>query len=918
MTTRSAFPFAALATACVLVLAAPVSAQTYPLLRTVSAPDFTPQASFYNPARDEIVVISFGGSDAQIYDSDGDLVRATAPLPTPLGNTVDGATFDGVRGVGLVVRHSCNLIELDPVTLDIAASRSLVGSGSIAAPTVCAGVDLGSDGLLYVLDNATSRVLVYPRDGTVPLRTFSVALTTLDNLARAPGTDLLVLANNILGQFVIYRESGVLVSGPSPLGTGIILGSHTRSNTAGSDGLTFIGTTGRLWFCDHNEDVESCYLHTRACTGPSDCPLPFIGCDTVRGECRSPVCGDEVVEGGEECDDGGTMSGDGCSAGCVLERAPNGTACGSGTTCRSGFCVDGVCCDSACGGGASDDCMACGADTSVAGTCGALRAAVASMVTCRDSGGICDVPEVCSPGSMTCPSDAFVSSATVCRSAGGVCDTAERCTGSSAACPSDVLVGAGTPCRASAGVCDVVESCTGASVGCPPDAFAPAAQACRPSAGVCDSTEFCPGDGASCPSDSTLPIGTLCRAATGMCDVAETCNGFATCPTDRGRPDGTACSNGAVCDGSEVCTAGVCGSPGPLACDDGNACTADVCREPGGCATTAVPGCCNLDGDCASDGNVCTRERCSGAGGSCSSLPTTGCCTRDSDCTGGSTCSPLSCNLATNRCETRAVPGCCSTAADCSDGNPCTSDSCVAGSATCSHSEIAGCCVGDGDCDDMLACTTDACVANRCTATPISGCCAADTDCVEGDANACTEPSCNGATGRCEELTVSCDDLDACTADACEADGSCSHTARDCDDGDACTADSCAADGSCVNEPIAGCGSDAGMMVGDDAGVPLEDAGMASPDAAVMVVRDAGRFDAAVDAATDAGDITGADASIAHIDAAFDAGTSSLSGGGCGCTVPGAAPSGPRRSAVWALALLGLLLARRRAQLKSR
>src|SRR5262249_40382813 len=36
-------------------------------------------------------------------------------------------------------------------------------------------------------------------------------------------------------------------------------------------------------------------------------------------DCTPPVCGDGIATGSEECDDGGTTSGDGCSSSCQLE-----------------------------------------------------------------------------------------------------------------------------------------------------------------------------------------------------------------------------------------------------------------------------------------------------------------------------------------------------------------------------------------------------------------------------------------------------------------------------------------------------------------------------------------------------------------------------------------------------------------------
>ncbi|MEZ4410988.1 MAG: nidogen-like domain-containing protein, partial [Polyangiales bacterium] len=60
-------------------------------------------------------------------------------------------------------------------------------------------------------------------------------------------------------------------------------------------------------------------------------------------------CGNSVRESGEECDDGNTTPGDGCSASCRTELGP-GSACMAGDQCRSGFCTDGVCCGTRCDG----------------------------------------------------------------------------------------------------------------------------------------------------------------------------------------------------------------------------------------------------------------------------------------------------------------------------------------------------------------------------------------------------------------------------------------------------------------------------------------------------------------------------------------------------------------------------------------
>src|SRR5207244_11859901 len=61
-------------------------------------------------------------------------------------------------------------------------------------------------------------------------------------------------------------------------------------------------------------------------------------CSTVAtASCLTPVgnCGNGVVDPGEQCDDGNTVSGDGCSASCRLE------ACGNGILDPGEQCDDG-------------------------------------------------------------------------------------------------------------------------------------------------------------------------------------------------------------------------------------------------------------------------------------------------------------------------------------------------------------------------------------------------------------------------------------------------------------------------------------------------------------------------------------------------------------------------------------------------
>ncbi len=208
------------------------------------------------------------------------------------------------------------------------------------------------------------------------------------------------------------------------------------------------------------------------------------------------ICGNGVVTGAEQCDDGNTVGGDCCSATCRFEAVDS--ACASdGNPCTRDVCNGG------------------GACTHPAGNAG-----------------------------------------TVCRAAAGACDQAETCTGTATTCPADTK--RTSVCRAAAGPCDVAENCDGSSNACPADGFAPATTSCRAAAGACDRAETCTGNGAACPADQFAAAGTTCRAAAGVCDVAEACTGAGpACPTDRFADDGTSCAGGG-CNLSGSCQNGVC------------------------------------------------------------------------------------------------------------------------------------------------------------------------------------------------------------------------------------------------------------------------------------------------------------------------------------------------------------------------
>jgi hypothetical protein len=273
------------------------------------------------------------------------------------------------------------------------------------------------------------------------------------------------------------------------------------------------------------------------------CSIVALALFAVCSVVAQALCGNGVVESGEDCDQG---MANGTAASC----------CTSGCTFRSAGMV--------------------------------CRAA--------STGEACDVAEVCTGSSASCPPDGVKPVGTICRaaSAGQMCDVAETCDGTSKLCPADQFAHAGTVCRAaSAGeACDATEVCTGNSPSCPPDSVKPAGTVCRAaSAGqFCDLAETCNGSGKICPPDGFKSSSTVCRAAAGVCDVPEHCTGSsASCPPNAFKPNGTNCDDGLFCDGTEACQNGVCHSSG-TPCGGGQNCeeSNNTCFA-GGCPPTAEP-----------------------------------------------------------------------------------------------------------------------------------------------------------------------------------------------------------------------------------------------------------------------------------------------------------------------------------------
>ncbi len=179
------------------------------------------------------------------------------------------------------------------------------------------------------------------------------------------------------------------------------------------------------------------------------------------------TCGNGVVEGLEECDDGNAVDGDCCSATCQFEAAD--------TSCEANVCVlDGTCdgaglCEGDFNDGVTcDDGNVCTTNVCLSGVCEVLEA---NLDLACDDGSVCTMNDVCDAEG-------------VC---GGEPTTEDLCVG--VECGDD---GCGVSCGTCAGfdTCDVT---TGTCSACEPDCIGLACgdDGCGGTCGTCAADELC-------------------------------------------------------------------------------------------------------------------------------------------------------------------------------------------------------------------------------------------------------------------------------------------------------------------------------------------------------------------------------------------------------------------------------------------
>ena len=555
-----------------------------------------------------------------------------------------------------------------------------------------------------------------------------------------------------------------------------------------------------------------------------------------------------------DCDDQNPCTTDVCltDGTCLNESVPNGTACPDNLFCNGDeTCQQGVCqlgpprtCD---------DGLTCTVDAcdEAADTCGHTPAA------CNNDG-VCDSPcesaSNCAGdcGACTCVLDQDGSGSIQIQDVLNVVDCAEGRTPA----PGLTCENADLDCDGVIDYCDVSRvvcafnghpNCCDMEIVC--------GACCNSGANFNDtclviSQEFCLsllidageylGDGTAC---DPYPCDATGCTADSDCDDQNVCTddfclADGTC-VNESVPNGTACPDNLFCNGEELCVQGSCSQFAPLTCDDGLACTADSCDEVADTCVNIAAGCnndgvcdspCEFAGNCPGDCGacICVLDQ-DGSGGlinivdllhvaDCAEgrtpAPGLTCGDADLDCDGDIDYCDVSrvfCAFVgmANCCEVDMPCGACCNSGD-SFGHPCLVVSqpfCEAGLIITDGTYLgdgtvcdpwpcdATPCVTDADCHDGNACTTDTCSSGGlCENMPApDGAPCSDALFCNGD-EACHLGACMAGPPR------SCDDLNPCTIDTCDAlVDACTHTSIVCNNDGVCdapceNADNCMSD----------------------------------------------------------------------------------------------------------------------------
>jgi cysteine-rich repeat protein len=253
-------------------------------------------------ALDGRILVSNAGSNRGVHQVDRESFAVTDLSPNQNFGVARYTKIDPTTGDAMVCKQSGQVFRVDVET----GSQTAINSG--ASVGWCEGIDVDSGGNLTVVDRSNDRLVrIFASTGQeIPLA--SVFVNPIDV---AHQNDLTVLVTDdgddtVWAVSLINQARAALTSGQS-LGT-------PRGITVDEIGNVYIADRagGLIWY-----DPDGLSFNNQVVIARGSLFDSALGVATA----LPAVCGDAIKAPDEGCDDGGTVSGDGCSATCELEDA---------------------------------------------------------------------------------------------------------------------------------------------------------------------------------------------------------------------------------------------------------------------------------------------------------------------------------------------------------------------------------------------------------------------------------------------------------------------------------------------------------------------------------------------------------------------------------------------------------------------
>lgn len=231
------------------------------------------QASFYNIDAQEMVFLTYEGKGKRVALDGTILGDVTAP--PEVSQVLDGATYDQVKGIGLLVDQECDLAEVDAASLAFLTNNNI---GAKFGLDICSGLAIGLDGHLYITSTNTEEVVVVTRDLQTEVRRFKVdddGLTNVDGISLIAGSENFLVLSTYDLKSAIFTPTGEVVvpastiGGPAPP----LVGGDMPEIP---DAVLTVCGNGHAWICEGLEKV-GCYEYAPEGGDSDSCPCTIPG-----------------------------------------------------------------------------------------------------------------------------------------------------------------------------------------------------------------------------------------------------------------------------------------------------------------------------------------------------------------------------------------------------------------------------------------------------------------------------------------------------------------------------------------------------------------------------------------------------------------------------------------------------------------